>query len=994
MKQFSNFEVFFLTLLLLIIGIASLSGCQKTKQLEFTVADHPWEPALGNHRAVLQIDNPSEIIRLKLQWRRRDRDPENKRFIIIHSNTQDTIPNIARISVNNEDCDITFGPVNQKGTYYFYYLPYQPDSTYGSYMYDYYKKEAPPEDSWLEKIPIDDSISMLDIPLAKCNEIQSRTSFDSFYPMEIIPTQSEKLFFLSKLDKDYHVFTEDRRNPIRMSREIPYRWINTYDSSFFHGSANQNEYYTFQLGVYAAKKELENIQLEFSDLFNEKNIIPADAFTCFNLSGIDPKGIPFTKEIDIPHTQVQPLWIGLDVPKEIEPGIYRGSIKAIPGNTDAIKIPIQITISNKYIEDRGDSEPWKHSRLRWLNSTKGLDNDPVDPFSSIEVDDNQIISILGKTIDLYQNKFPSSIKINNKEILAAPISFDISNETFETQPLVILTEEPGLIEGTWKAESQNFDLTGVVNIEFDGYINYRIKIRSKRDIENCDFKLNIPFKRSIARYMMGMGLPGSKLPTYHIAPWEGPHDSFWIGNTKGGIHFEFRGSNYHGPLLNLYHPEYPDSWFNSGKGRMEVKKSDHQVIASISSGSRSMHKNEELEFEFSMLLTPLKEVNQNSQFTNRYYHSGGIPDPQPEDVDAGIKIINVHHANELIPYINYPFIDTKKLKAFIDDWHSKGMKVKIYYTVRELTNHLPELWALRSLGYEILQNGPGGGFPWLREHVRSNYRRQWYHPYTDGGADAALLTTTGDSRWYNYYIEGLGWLVRNLDIDGIYMDDVSFDRNILKRMRKVMAMKKPGTLIDLHSNTGFSKGPAIQYTEFFPYVDKLWFGESFQYDKMSAENWLVEVSGIPFGLMGDMLQGGGNRWLGMLFGMTVRLPWYSAEVLADPKPVWKFWDEYQIKESRMIGFWEDNCPIYTKDPDVKVTVYEDENKYIIALGNFGENSREIQLFYTSEMSNLKNIDEKKLVAPFVKDYQISTSYNLHDKILVEANKGWLLILEK
>ena len=65
MKQFSNFEVFFLTLLLLIIGIASLSGCQKTKQLEFTVADHPWEPALGNHRAVLQIDNPSEIIRLK-----------------------------------------------------------------------------------------------------------------------------------------------------------------------------------------------------------------------------------------------------------------------------------------------------------------------------------------------------------------------------------------------------------------------------------------------------------------------------------------------------------------------------------------------------------------------------------------------------------------------------------------------------------------------------------------------------------------------------------------------------------------------------------------------------------------------------------------------------------------------------------------------------------------------------------------------------------------
>ena len=76
--------------------------------------------------------------------------------------------------------------------------------------------------------------------------------------------------------------------------------------------------------------------------------------------------------------------------------------------------------------------------------------------------------------------------------------------------------------------------------------------------------------------------------------------------------------------------------------------------------------------------------------------------------------------------------------------------------------------------------------------------------------------------------------------------------------------------------------PATQYAEFFPYVDKLWFGESFQYNRMSADQWLIEVSGIPFGLMGDMLQGGGNRWLGMVYGMTARMPWTSA---ADPRPV-------------------------------------------------------------------------------------------------------------
>ena len=60
----------------------------------------------------------------------------------------------------------------------------------------------------------------------------------------------------------------------------------------------------------------------------------------------------------------------------------------------------------------------------------------------------------------------------------------------------------------------------------------------------------------------------------------------------------------------------------------------------------------------------------------------------------------------------------------------------------------------------------------------------------------------------------------------------------------VLDNKKPGCLLDLHSNTGFSKGPANQYAEYFPYIDKIWFGESFRYDEMPAANWFVQVSGI------------------------------------------------------------------------------------------------------------------------------------------------------
>ena len=34
-------------------------------------------------------------------------------------------------------------------------------------------------------------------------------------------------------------------------------------------------------------------------------------------------------------------------------------------------------------------------------------------------------------------------------------------------------------------------------------------------------------------------------------------------------------------------------------------------------------------------------------------------------------------------------------------------------------------------------------------------------------ADASVLTATGDSRWYNYYVEGLAWLVQYTGIDGL-----------------------------------------------------------------------------------------------------------------------------------------------------------------------------------------------------------------------------------
>jgi hypothetical protein len=127
------------------------------------------------------------------------------------------------------------------------------------------------------------------------------------------------------------------------------------------------------------------------------------------------------------------------------------------------------------------------------------------------------------------------------------------------------------------------------------------------------------------------------------------------------------------------------------------------------------------------------------------------------------------------------------------------------------------------------------------------------------------------------------------------------------------------------------------YLEHFPYIDRLWFGEYFDYDEPPAY-WLVEMSGIPFGLMGEMLQDGGNPWRGMLFGMTSRLPWAG-----DPTSIWKVWDDFQMHKAEMYGFWAPSCPIKTDHPDVLATAYVRPKEVLIAVGSWAKEDVRVRL---------------------------------------------------
>jgi len=993
-----------------LLAVTSVGGAFALDEVPYGVAREPWEEGLGNHRAVVRVEQKAEAVRVNIPWRRRDRDPERKQIIVMDAATGQRVTNVARLHLDRFEGALAFQPQTVPGDYFVYYLPFKPQPGWGNYNYDYLPPQETASPDWRAHLPQD----LEALPRASVVLLEARTEFDSFYPMEVVATPEETQGLLDRsaafmlqhpgglndlqpegrapTTPPYLVFPEDRRFPIRMMDELPLRWAKSGPAKVFSGEAQRNEFYVFQIGVWAARTNLTGLNVEF-----EGEI--AKWLNCFNTGGTNWDGKPFHKTLNVPQGKVQALWLGVDVPRDANPGEHSATVTVRPTNAPAVSIEFKLKVLPGVLEDRGDSEPLRLARLRWLDSAIGFEDGVLKPYTPVEGHaasqerwrfTRAALGQGGKPVQKSEMDWPAfRVKIcseSGEELLQAPISFryqraeplcDGLRSGSNTPPV---TTTVGSKTASVVLDSDLLVEEERVTVESDGHSLHTMTMRAKSPMK-ASVQVEIPFDPETATYFMGLGLPACRTPTNYTWRWTGPYNSFWIGNARAGLHLKLLGSTYEGPMQNLYHPKPPPNWFNTGKGGITITNNPYHIWIEIFTGPFELKAGEDRAFDFSLLVTPVKPLDTATHFRERYWHSTA---PAPPDVN----VINVHHATLPNPFINYPFLAVDTLRAFCRTNQAAGRKVKIYYTVRELTSHLPELWALRSLGDEVLAGGSGGGFPWLREHLATGYTTAWYNIAEGGVADAAILTS-GASRWYNFYVEGLNWLVRNVPIDGLYLDDVAYDRTILKRMRKVLDRARPGCLIDLHSNTLFSKGPANQYTEFFPYVNRLWFGEGFKYDDMTPEQWLVECSGIPFGLMGDMLEGGGNRWRGMVFGMTARAPWASP----DPHHVWQVWDEFSIGDARMIGWWETNCPVRTGRDDVLATAYVKPGKTLLALASWAPDKTSVRLQLDWPALGLE-AGKARLIAPEVKEFQPASEWRVDEPISVEPKRGWLIYVDQ
>jgi hypothetical protein len=985
--------------------VALLSAAPgRTQEIGIADGGGAWDKrALGSHRAVLRVAAPGRVAHAVIAWRRRDSGPEGKRLVVT-TESGERVANVRRGETSRERGELWFEPAAGAGRYFVYYLPWV---AAGSANYP--KASYPPPDEvadpgWLAAVAAGEGVVE-----AAVETIQAHSPHDAFTAMEAIATAAETAALRARHPgAALLVFPEDRERPIRMRGDLPYRWAADGPAAAVAGAAARGEYFAVQLGVYAVAP-LADVRVRFADLAAPAGTrIPAARLNCINLGGTGWDGRPFTTRVDVPAGGVQALWCGVDVPADAAPGVYEGTIGVSAAGVPEVVVRVRLAVDERVAERGGEDEPWKHTRLKWLDSTLARGNDVIPPYTPLAVTGTSI-DLLGRRVTLGRLGLPAEIVTfftsemtaiggAPNPVLAAPMRLVVEDRLgaplgWQGGEPRIVAHEPGAARWSASASAGDLDVAVTGSLEFDGFASLAIALTARRATALHDVRLEIPYAPAAATYMMGLGRKGGVRPPSYDWAWDVAtknQDGAWLGGVNAGMAFSLRGDNYVRPLnTNFYLAKplnLPPSWGNDGKGGIAIAETGGTVLVTAFSGPSVLAAGETQRFDATLIVTPFHPLATDAQWRTRFYHRYA---PLDEIRSTGATVVNVHHATAINPWINYPFIAHREMKAYVDEAHAKGMKVKIYNTVRELSNRAYELFALRSLGHEVFSPGPGGGWPWLQEHLGDDYIAAWFVPELE---DAAVINS-GMSRWHNYYVEGMRWLADNVGIDGVYLDDVAFDRTTMKRVKRVLTRDGRPGIVDLHSANQYNKRDgfipsALLYLEHFPYLDRLWFGEYFDYEGSPPDFFLVEVSGIPFGLMGEMLQGGGNPWRGMVYGMTNRMPWSDD---ADPRPLWRAWDAFGMAGTRMLGYWSPSCPVRTGRADVLATVYAKDGAALVALASWAEGDTEVALSVDWRALGI-DPTAASITAREIASFQPARAFAPGEAIPVARGKGWLLEL--
>ena len=821
----------------------------------------------------------------------------------------------------------------------------------------------------------------------------------------------------------------------------------------------------------------------FTDLDGPPDAAPFIAATlrCMNTGGVDFWGRSYTiGAIPVPMGEVLPLWVAAVIPPTAARGVYTGratvafsSRGGVDGTTTTMTatVALNLTVSGPVLPNGGDDDADRGTRLHWFDSRLGFGGDTVPaPYSPISVKPLQmsaggapggaIVALLGKAVTIDGHGLPLSVQVDawanhptlskQREALGGAVTFGVGSLTLG--PPTLSLGKPSNMSVAWSSTAS--DTTGAATVavagtlDCTGYTLVNITVTARAAVALAGVRLVVPTNPASAFFAMGLGQPGGLTgkwldplgakpgTTARAWKWDGQNgnNAVWFGSTKAGLRVELKGDDplwWAGvPYDSISSPTPPVSWSNGGQGGITAHANG---TAEFYSGPRAMATGESISYTFSMMATPVRPFNTTERFHDRWTQAGGHAINYTDLAKKGVTVVNMHQGNQVNPWINYPFLTNDAMRGASEACKANGMAFSIYNTMRELSDRCREYWAMLSFGGTLVPGNGGGGADWLQEHIRTGYLPAWSNPislYPGDGvpnpdpAEGPYLQDAGMrvvalSRWNNYYIAGLRQVMRDYGADGIYLDEIAYDRTTMLRARKVLG---DGGKIDHHAHiAAFAASSAMNYMELYPFINRLWYGEGFNYNTPHADNWLIETAAFGTGLSADMLRytsmghtHGMTRYAyrGMLVGSAFR---FCGDGPFNPVALWALWDAFGIQDAEMVGWWEDverspgTVPVSVTDTDssagdgtaadaLKITVYVKKGvSAMIVVTDWDELAPSVTfgLDYDWAALGLRE-GTVKLTAPSLPPFQVAPAvvgnFPTNHTFTVEVQQGGVILL--
>ena len=823
-----------------------------------------WQPPaahglfFGDVRARVVVDAAAtaaaSAATVHIFWRRRDPRPSNKSVVVTTADGKIVASHVALLQ---SECGIvTFSlDPTASGVYFVYYLAYyQTGGGAGLHFHWFNCTAETPDcvmDSTLESsAALAHAAPTCDAPLATATASVSglenrpsaawqkdhavgETTFNGFTSMELVALPSERATLPPKA---LNIFLTPREKMVRMFDAIPAVWARGGEVHSITLHARENEYFTWQVGLFANGVAARDVSVDFSHAKEIRGFltINSSAFTCFNLGGVDEQGVAFTKSFSLKANSAGSLWIGADLPSGIS-----GSFD-LTMLVSGTQLNVKLVISQGPIANRGEDDVYTLARMRWLNSAVGVDTVATWPRSRFDNITHVastaaapiVLRLVNKDLMIGAHGLPTQAIVRTvkrrrgvnetreRSILAKPIQFLAFDSSSGAIPLAvqtpakILTQSGGAVSWSAVLSGGGITVNVVGKLEMDSYLTFECNVSSSdegKDVTVSDLQLVVAANASVAPRMLGMGAIGSRAHplewTWELVSGIG-NNRFWMGDVDAGIFVTPRGAGdlWTSPMYGKDYPEYPyipTSWGGAGAAGQNsslmganITNSSSAVVATIFSGARTLSgKAAPTQFLFDLMVTPAHSLDLSRHWDSRYVQVGyGLDYAPPATFQSeGATVITLHqgigglHNKTMVnPYINYPFIP--EIVDFMENYtsisHALGIQVKFYYTIRELSHHAVELFALKALqGEVILDEDPytepqkgychdwdcHGGIAYLHEHVIDDYVYCWQQNLMSEEWDGAVCDI-GTSRWFNYYLEGIKRSVEfPPHMDGMYV---------------------------------------------------------------------------------------------------------------------------------------------------------------------------------------------------------------------------------